>query len=253
MTRMVFFALLFVCAYFPMSAQKSAPDLIADADRLATVEFNNPAALKILQQAESQTPNSFDVLWRLSRVYVDLGEHLPAKTDQEKQKQLDMYMTALSYAEKAVQANPSVAEGYIRRAIANGRVALFKGVWESKDLVKKVKADTEKAISIDPNNPLAYYILARSHAKLAEKPWAFRWPLGLGWGNVEEAIRLYEKAISLRPTFIMYRLDAAKAYIDDDQNAKAKEHLEAIASLPKQDEDDDNYRQEAKQILQTLQ
>jgi tetratricopeptide (TPR) repeat protein len=142
--------------------------------------------------------------------------------------------------------------GYTREAIANGRIALFRGIWDALDLVKQTKADCEKAISLDANEPAAYYVLGRTNAKVCEKPKFVRWPLGLGWANMDDALKYYEKAIELRPTFIMYRLDCAKAYIDESEYAKAKEHLTKIASLSKEDEDDDMFRKEAKELLDKI-
>ena len=242
------FLLFFSLAIYAQSPQ----DLISEADNYSTVTFENQKALDKLLQAEKLDGNNFGTLWRISRSYIDLGEHLPNTTDTEKQKQLEYYQKAFEYADKAVTAKPDSSIGYVRRAISNGRVALFKGVWSAIDFVKQVRADCEKAISLDPNNAGAYYILGRTHAKLCEKPKMIRWPLGLGWANMEESLKNYDKSIALRPTFILYRLDAARAYIEEENTGKAKELLISISALPKQDEDDDQYRKEAKELLEKL-
>ena len=244
------FIVLLFCSTFLHS--QTVQDLIADADNFSAVTFENQKALDKLLQAEKLEQNNFGVLWRMSRSYVDIGEHLPNKTDAEKEKQLEYYQKAFDYADKAVKAKPDSGMGYIRRAIANGRVALFKGVWSAIDFVKQVKADCEKAIALDANNATAYYILGRTHAKLCEKSKIIRWPLGLGWANMEESLKNYDKSVTLRPSFILYRLDAARAYSEEDNTAKAKELLISISALPKQDEDDDQYKKEAKELLEKL-
>lgn len=231
---------------------QTVADLTAQADQLTMVAFDRQAAFEKLQQAEKLEPNNFDVLWRISRSYIDIGEHLPNTTDADKAKMLDHYQKSLNYAEAAIKARPNAAMGYVRRAIANGRVALFKGVWSAIDYVKSVKADCEKAISLDPKLDVAYYVLGRTHAKLCEKSKMIRWPLGLGWANMDEAKANFEKAIALKGNFIMYRLDAAKAYLADDDSGKAKEYLISIAALPKLDEDDENCRKEAKELLEKM-
>jgi len=250
MKQAILLTVLLLCSTLLYS--QSIQDLISEADNYSTATFENQKALDKLMQAEKMDQNNFNVLWRISRSYVDLGEHLPNKTDAEKEKQLEYYQKAFDYADKAVKAKPDSAMGYIRRAIANGRVALFKGVWSAIDFVKQVKVDCEKAISLDPNNGAAYYVLGRTHAKLCEKPKMIRWPLGLGWANMEESLKNYDKAIALRPSFILYRLDAARAYAEEDNEVKAKELLISISALPKQDEDDDQYRKEAKELLEKL-
>ncbi len=239
---------------FQASDQTPGPvrALLARADSLATVAFDNAGALDLYKQAENLDSSNYEMLWGTSRCYIDIGEHLPAKTDQERQAQLDHYQKALDYANRAIAVSPKGSEGYTRRAIANGRVALFKGVWESLDLVKSVKTDIEKAIALDPKNSTAYYILGRTHAKVSEKPRIIRWPLGLGWASYEDAAENYEKAIALRPDFVMYRLDAARTYVELEEFAKARKHLDAIPSIRDQDEDDGKFRQEARDLAQVI-
>ena len=226
--------------------------LIAEGDDYSEKLFDNQKALEKLQQAEAKDSNNYDILWRLSRTYVDIGEHLPARTDEEKEKQLAVYQQAFDCADKAIVVKPDGAMGYTRRAIATGRIALFKGVWGAIDLVKRTRADCEKAILLDSMNNGAYYVLGRTHAKLVEKPRIVRWPLGLGWANIEEAIKNYERAISIRPDFIMYRLDYARALVENDDYAKAREQLTLIATLPTKDEDDDQFRKEARALLDDI-
>jgi FimV-like protein len=50
----------------------------------------------------------------------------------------------------------------------------------------------------------------------------------------------------------MYRIDCARAYVEKDEYGKAREHLTKIASLPKEDEDDDVFRKEAIELLNTI-
>ena len=132
----------------------------------------------------SLSPNDYEILWRLSRTYVDIGEHLPNNTDAEKDKQLEFYEKSVDFAQKAIAVNPNGAMAYTRRGIANGRIALFKGPFKAPGLVKQTKADCEKAISLDPLEPAAYYVLGRAHAKVMEKPGFVRWATGLDWASI---------------------------------------------------------------------
>jgi tetratricopeptide (TPR) repeat protein len=236
----------------------SAPDssrvdqLLAQGNAYSEKTFENQKALDSYQAALALEPNNYEILWRISRSLVDLGEHLPAGTDEEKAKQLEMYDKSREFANKAIAASASGAMGYTRRAIANGRIALFKGVWESLDLVKQVKADCEKAIELDATDAAAYYVLGRTHMKVCEKPKIIRWPLGLGWANLDDAVKNCEKAIALRPNFIMYHLDCARVYVEQDEYDKARTHLNAIPSLATMDEDDGQFRKEATELLEKI-
>ena len=226
--------------------------LIAQGNDFSEKSFENQKAIQAFEAALAIEPNNYEALWRLSRSLVDFGEHLPAGTDQEKAKQLQTYEKSLEAANKAIAANANGSMGYTRRAIANGRIALFKGVWESLDLVKQTKADCEKALALDANNAAAYYVLGRTHMKVSEKPRIVRWPLGLGWANLDESVKNFEKGIAIRPEFIMYRLDCSRAYIELDEYDKARAHLTAIATCPTQDEDDAQFRKEAQELLEKI-
>jgi tetratricopeptide (TPR) repeat protein len=226
--------------------------LIAQGNMYSEKTFENQKALDSFQAALMLEPNNYEILWRISRSLVDLGEHLPSGTDAEKAKQLETYEKSREFANKAIAANPNGGMAYTRRAIANGRIALFKGIWESLDLVKQVKADCEKAISLDANEPAAYYVLGRTHMKVCEKPKLVRWPLGLGWADLDDAVKNCEKAVALRPNFIMYHLDCARAYVEQDEYGKAREHLTIISTLPTMDEDDGQFRKEAVDLLEKI-
>lgn len=253
MVLLVALSLLVLCQVLAATADSSKVDkLIAQGNEYSEKTFDNQKAIQAFEAALAIEPNNYEALWRLSRSLVDYGEHLPANTDQEKATQLQMYEKALEHANKAIAANGNGSMGYTRRAIANGRIALFKGVWESLDLVKQTKADCEKAISLDANNAAAYYVLGRTHLKVCEKPRIVRWPLGLGWANMEESIKNFEKSIALRQDFIMYRLDCARAYVEEDEYDKARTQLTTIATLGTADEDDGQFRKEAQELLEKI-
>lgn len=235
-----------------VSNETKALQLILEGDNFAEGTFENQKALSKYLEALAFAPKNYEIYWKISRSYVDIGEHYPANTDAEKAKQEQTYKTAYAYADSAVKTNPSGSMGYARRAIANGRIALFKGIWENIGLVKQTKADLDKAIELDNKNASAYYVLGRTHTKVSEKSKVIRWPLGLGWANLDDAVKNYEKAISLRSDFIMYRLDAARAYVELKQFAKAKEHLNIIPNLKTQDEDDDKFRKEAADLVVSI-
>lgn len=248
----IFFFMLLLCSV--ISAQ-NVSDLLKEGDEL-TKQFQNEKALEKYLQADKISSNNWEVYWRLSRAYVDISEHMQSATDQQEEAQLKKYELALNYADKAVKLAPDKTITYLRRAIANGRIALFKGVFSAAGYVNDVKKDIDKAILLNnggtENLATAHYVIGRSHVKLSEKSSVFRWPLGLGWGDIDEGIEHFQKAIQLRPDFIMYRLDLAKAYIEEEEYQKAKEQLYKIPSLPVLDEDDPKLIAESKQLVQQI-
>lgn len=251
-TRIVFFLLISV---YSSTFAQSVDAVLADADKLVS-EFKNQNALDLLLEAEKQYPDNYEILWRISRSYIDYAEHLPDKTSAQKDEQEKLYKKALDYANKAVKLAPDQAITYVRRAIANGRIALFEGVFSAIGTVKDVKADCEKAIQLGNGGnyvqALAHYVLGRTHMKVCEKAYLVRLPLGLGWGDMDESIRLLETAVKLRPNFRMFYLDLAKAYIEEDEYTKARETLLKIEKAPIADEDDEIFLAESRQLLEKI-
>ncbi len=246
---------LFTVLISSLLYSQSVESLLEEGDEF-TRAFQNEKALDKYLQADKTSPNNWEVCWRLSRAYVDIAEHMPSNNDEQEEAQLKKYELSLQYAEKCVRLAPDKTISYLRRAIANGRIALFKGVFSAAGLVNDVKEDIDNAIKLNnsgtDNLATAHYVLGRTHAKLSEKSSIFRFPLGLAWGDIDDAIMHYKRAIKLRPDFIMYRLDLAKAYIEEDEYDLAREQLNKIPALPILDEDDQKMIAESKNLLKEI-
>ena len=130
----IFFLIFFVLFGISANAQM-IEKLLEEGDRY-TEEYNNQKALDTYFKADKLYPNNWEVLWRISRAYVDIGEHMPEKTDDQKDAQLLIYQKAFDNADKSVKLAPNQSITYVRRAIANGRIALFKGVFSVAGVVK---------------------------------------------------------------------------------------------------------------------
>jgi len=247
----VLFILLFCLTSIILKAQ-SLDELIAEADKYNS-EFNHQKCLEVLEKADKQNPENWQILWRISRTYVDIGNNMPEKTDDEKDAKYNMYKKSFVNADSSVELAGDQSVTYVRRAIVNGRIALFQGVFSAIGTVNDVKDDCERAIELNNGGnyiqALAHYVLARAHAKVCEKPYLLRLPLGLGWGDMDVAIREFQTAIKLRPNLRMFYLDLAKAYIEEDEYELAKENLLKVEKAPAVLEDDDMYLKESKQLL----
>ncbi len=252
----VFTALMifsFVVMLTGFASGQTVEELLKQGDNALDVEFNNQKALDAFTKAEKISPDNWQVEWRLSRVYVYLAERMPDSTGKQKDAQLAVYQKAYNYADKAVKLDPEKSVNYVRRGIANGRIALFKGIFSVAGVVNKVRDDCEKAIGLGNGGSyvqaLAHYLLARTNAAVSEKWAPARAIIGLGWASLDKAINEYNIAIKLYPNFRMFYLDLAKAYIRKDEYTKARENLDMVISSPKRDENDDEQLMEAKELL----
>ncbi|MGA8265237.1 MAG: hypothetical protein WB779_12420 [Ignavibacteriaceae bacterium] len=252
------FAATFICIIIFTGQyifSQTSEELINQGDSLIT-NFNDRGAQQKYQQADKLTPNNWQVLWRLSRVTVNVANQMPTKTDEQQDAQIAEYQKAYVYADRAVKLAPDKSVTYLRRAIAGGKIALFKGVFSVGGVVNAAKDDCEKAIKLGNGGnfiqALAHYVLARSNAKVSEKAKLLRWPLGLAWADNETAIVEYKKAIALYPNFRMFYLDYARSLIREDEYTTAREMLNKVSTCSKQEGDDDQRITEAKSLLEEI-
>ena len=152
---------------------------------------------------------------------VDIASKMPEETDEQEEAKYKKYQESFVYADSAVQLALDQSVTYLRRAIVNGRIALFEGVFSAIGTVDDVKEDCERSIQLnnggDYVQALSHFVLGRTHAKVCEKAYLVRLPLGLGWGDMEVAIREFQFAIKLKPNYRMFYLYLAKAYIEEDE------------------------------------
>jgi tetratricopeptide (TPR) repeat protein len=249
-----FLSVIFVFSNFAFC--QSLSDLLKQGDNYINVNFDNANAIKTYEKANELFPDNWEVLWRLSRVYTYAADEMPAKTNDQKDAQLAEYQKAFTFADQAVKLAPDKSVTYVRRAIVNGKIALFKGVFSVGKIVNSVKDDCEKAISLGNGGnftqALAYYVLARTNAKVSEKWAPARAVLGLGWADNNKAISEYNIAIKLFPDFRMFYLDLAKSYIREDEYSKAKETLLKAINCPKKEINDDELLAESKNLLEKI-
>jgi tetratricopeptide (TPR) repeat protein len=250
-----FLAIVFSFIVISNLSAQTVEEFIQEGDKYNT-EFNHQKSLETYQKADKLSPANWDILWRISRVIVDIANKMPEGTDEQKEAKFNKYKKSFAYADSAVKLAPDQSVTYLRRAIVNGRIALFQGVFSAIGTVDDVKSDSERAIQLNNGGnyvqALSHYVLGRTHAKVCEKSYLIRLPLGLGWGDMEVAIRELQNAIKLKPNFRMFHLELAKAYIEEDEYELAKENLLLVEKAPFVLEDDEEYLKEAKQLLKEV-
>jgi len=234
---------------------QTVEELIEQGDQFYT-EHNNRKALEVFEKANKEFPKNWEITWRLSRTYVDIAEHMPNESGEEEDLQYATYEKALKYSEEAVKLEPNKSLSYLRRAIANGKIALFKGVFSVTDIVNQVRDDAEKAIKLnngsDFDQAVAHYVLARTHGKISEKWAPARALIGLSWADNEVALKEYANALKRDDKFMMIYHDYAISLIREDEYEKAREMLNKALACPDRDEDDASRRGDIKKLLKEI-
>ncbi|MFN4985145.1 MAG: hypothetical protein ACK45E_04050 [Ignavibacteria bacterium] len=208
-------------------------------------------AKNTIDAALKEDARSHDVLYRQARIHNILGDQ-----EWQEDKKLALYTKALDYANKAIAVNAKSMGGYVYRAAANGKIALFKGIFSVASVVNAVRDDATKAIQLNNETPermaAACYILGRAHLNLVKKPKLVRLPLGLGWGNIEDANTYLKKARQLRPNFITFELEYARLLVEMELEKDAVAVAQRIASMQNKEPGDQQRKQEALQLINDL-
>ncbi len=208
-------------------------------------------ALAALEGMKKEDPQNAEVLWRLSRTRVDMGEQSKAKSEQEK-----AYAAAMEDAQAAVEADPGNAEAHLALAIAAGRVGLISPTKEKIQLSRTVKDAVDKSIMLDPQLGPAYHVRARWNYEVASLGFFERTIVKVVYGGLpeasfEQAVRDFQKATQLGDRMINH-LELGKTYLKLDEPDKAKAEFEQVLAMPLVDPDDPGFQTEAREHLKKL-
>lgn len=227
-----------------------ANDSFKKIDELIAKNKLNDAMVQV-ETGLKKTPKEIELLARKSRLLTLQGDQ---KSDED--AKVGAYEDAKKIADQIIEINADSPKGYLRRAIAKGKLILYKGILQSRSLVLELRKDAKKALSISSANAyekaLGNYLLGRAHLKLAKKPRALRLPLGLGWASKKKGGEFLKNAAELYPSSISFNLSYAMFEKDNGDKAKAKSILEKIATLEVYDPADPGHKDTAKKALADL-
>jgi tetratricopeptide (TPR) repeat protein len=249
-------ALGFLLAVSASLSAQTAADHIRQGDEYFG-QFNDGKALEEYLAAAQAEPENYEALWKTSRAYFDLGDVMEPKDDAAKEKQRKSFQDSLSYARKAVRANPNDTWGHFFVSAAQGRFVLTKSKKDQVNASKTIKAEIEKAIELDPNNDLAYHALGIWHRTMAEIGGAQRFLGGMIYGSIpkgtfEESERALQKAISLNPNYTNHHLELGRTYLDMKKYDLAKQEFQKTLELPNTTSKCPLYKKEAQAELDAL-
>ncbi|WP_157205877.1 tetratricopeptide repeat protein [Calidithermus timidus] len=211
-----------------------------------------------------------------------------AQTPAAVEKMIDEGKLQAAYSEALKLGNA----GYVLAAKAASYYAGYQAADKERgSWYDKAEEAAKKAIQADPDNPEAYFELARAHGRLAQfrgileslnlassvrdnlnkalklnpnhagaKVALALWHLeltqkGVGWlygANMGQVVPLFEEAIKLEPQTIIHRVEYATALARMNRKAEAVKQLEFALSLPAKTYADQKDQERAKKQLEEL-
>ncbi len=238
-------------------AQMPDPPQVGSAElgaRLVAVDHTVAAAgfeeaLTDLRELQGRHPGEPEVLWRLSRVKVDVG--LERATNSAEQREL--YRTALDAAYQAVELSPDHPEAHLAVAMAAGQAGLAAGITERVEHSRAVRRHVDRVIELNDEHDVAYHVRARWHFEVATLGFVARAALRLVYGgmpdaSLQEAEEDFQRAIRLHDR-IIHRLQMARVLVEQNRGDEASRHLERALQMPHHAPRDPQYQQEARDLL----
>jgi tetratricopeptide (TPR) repeat protein len=252
--KVAFTALFLAAALF--SYGQTASDHIRQGDE-CYANFDDAKALDAYLLAVKAEPANYEALWKASRAYFDVGDQIDPKDKSAADKQMKMYLDSESYAKQAIKANPNDTWGHFFLSAAMGKHALLLGKKDQINMSKSIKEEIEKAISLDPNNDLAYHALGRWHRRMAEIGGVQRFFGGMIYGSIPkgtfpEAEQYFKKAIELKPDYTNHHLELGRTYLAMKKYDLATQEFQKCLVCPILTSKCQAYKQEAQQELDKL-
>ncbi len=179
------FALIFIVAgaFALDDAAIEQADLLYDDDE-------PQAAFDILEDALSTAGNGTEraeVLWRMSRATLDIGE-LEEDKGGPADPILAIYARGEQYGVQAVEADPSNHLGYYWQSANIGKWGQLKGILNSLFKAGPMRDLLKQAISYEPDHADSYYVLGQLYEQV---------PGLVSFGNKDFAVSLGRKSIDL--------------------------------------------------------
>lgn len=245
-------AILFLLVFFPF--RLLSQDAAALLDRGARLEaaFTEEEALPVYQRVLQTQPHNIIALCHCSDLSCRIGNR-----QEDREKKIGYFRAGYQYAQRAYRADSTNSEANIVMAFSLARMALIQSGKEKVAAAGNIKRFAEQAIRYDPASYKAYHILGRwnyevSNLNFIERTLA-RWFFGaLPEASLGEAIRNYEKSMSLRPDFMLNYLELARACRRNGQKAKAIRLLQHLETLRDEMYDDRTVRKEGRRLLKEM-
>ncbi|MBI5210733.1 MAG: hypothetical protein HY927_12245 [Elusimicrobia bacterium] len=200
---------------------------------------NLAGSVESLERLLAAQPDSPEVLWRLGRSLVRVGEGVEKKKDK-----LAVFVRAQGLLEKAISLDDKNVEAHYWFGVSMGRQGQLRGIFKSLSMVKVMRREMEAVLKLQPRHGGAHHVLGELNREL---------PGFLG-GDKKKSLEELELARSLAPDYTASYGALAEAYLDAGQKGKAVAVCKAVLEV-KSPEDpaefEDNIK-EARELLKKL-
>ncbi|MEX0686466.1 MAG: hypothetical protein WD267_04675 [Balneolales bacterium] len=242
--------LLFSSVEIMAQSDNDINELIRNAESHYKNKRNNKALESFLHVLELDSTN-YTALHRVSLLYNMIGFQF-----EDEDQQMDHYIKAKDYAEKALQYHEGKPEAHYVYSIATGRISKKSRPRTRVGYANEIKKHAEKALELNPDHAGAWHVLGVWHHEASTLNFAERTAVrmfgGLPEASKEKAEEAFNKAISLDNNNILFYLDFAKFYEEMGSDEQAINMLEKAVALEPQRDGDEKHLEISKNFLASL-
>ena len=199
---------------------------------------------------------SYDANWKAARAIADVAKQIQGNADSLKHRRDSLYSVGRGYAERAIRADSTKADGHYALSMVLGRLSRTKGSKERVRYAKIIYDEATRAVQIDSTYDNAHHVLGAWNAEVKRLSGIQRFFAKALFGggfmdkaNWDDAVKQFQTAVRLAPNHIYHRLELAEVYTDLGRYSKAREQLQVIATLPVADVMDPQYKKDAADLL----
>ena len=203
---------------------------------------------------------SYEANWKAARAIADVAKQIQGNADSLKNRRDSLYSVGRGYAERAIRADSTKADGHYALAMVLGRLSRTKGSKERVKYAKIIYDEAARAVQINPDHNFAHHVLGAWNAEVKRLSGFQRFFAKALFGggfmskaNWPDAVSHLERAVAIRPDWIYHRLELAQVYVDIGQYSKAREQLQVIPTLRDEDVLDAKYKDDAAALLTKIQ
>jgi len=213
-------------------------------------------ALRHYQAALAIDSTSYVANWKAARAFADVAKQIQGNADSLKHRRDSLYSVGRGYAERAIRADSTKADGHYVLSMVLGRLSRTKGSKERVRYAKIIYDEATRAVQIDSTYDNAHHVLGAWNAEVKRLSGIQRFFAKALFGggfmdkaNWDDAVKQFQTAVRLAPNHIYHRLELAEVYTDLGRYSKAREQLTVIATLPVADVMDPQYKKDAADLL----
>lgn len=192
---------------------------VSDGDAFFA-KMDYPSAIYVYEQVLQREPDNAEVLWKLARAHICLGD--VSEGDHVE----NHYRQSEQYARRCVELQKDLADGHVWLAAALGSIAMYEGAKTKVKLAREIKKEIDIALALDPDHDAAYSLLGSFHRAIGGVSWLERSLAdlllgGLPKGGYDEGEKAFKKAIALRPDAIRHQFELGMLYWEWGKKAEA--------------------------------